>query len=281
MGFKGHFSGADAHTRAATKKQNFLFWLWQWGFTDSAVAGRLWGVGERATRNTLKALLKSGLIKTTYIDGLPVPVFFLSRVGAEVIESYVYEKNENWLQVKPIIFESSINNKQVQHDLLVQRVALDLAGQGDDIQFSNDRFIRAKEIKLFKSNSKIPDAVLRLNENIFYIEIVQSLPKPDELKRLLWLYADRFNTLQTKNKPLFSVVFASTKGWVLEAIENASNEEKIGPWRYDRDKKRWFEMPDSEAGEGVCFITQDFWDCVQLMNLKHYEKSLYPSLLKG
>ena len=244
-------------------------WLWRWGIADRQTAGTIWGVGRSATFASIAAMKKLGLIEDARISGMPSPVLHMTPVGANLVEQYM---PDDWREIKPVIYSSRINAGQVQHDLLVQKMVLKI--KADD--YKNDRYYRRFPAHFFYKGGKIPDAVVFIKGQKIAIEVIENLPRPEEQKRLLWLYAEAHY-----KKRLNSVIFASTNPALLKRLKITA-KNGCGVWSYNSAQRRWYNIDSGKPqGDLRDFVDTNFINnAVRFRDLSEYTKSLYQVLIK-
>ena len=256
------FSGSDARDRAAQKRGDLLRWLWHWTFTDYHVIGQVWGTAAAATRNTIASMEKAGLVKRVNVSGIPMPIVYMTGAGAATAAPLI--AGTDWIDVPPVVHLSRLNLRQAQHDLLTQRMIVDI--NRPDAEYLNDRYCRYKGLSLFDHGKKFPDALVRIpGRNWWAIEVMETMPPPEERSRLLWLHAQAW-----KNGEIEGTVIGSTHPSFIELMEDLAAKHNEA-WIYMNESKRW-----AIHEHGVRYVTPEWRkSALRFKDLSRYTQTLF------
>lgn len=263
------FSGTQAAQRSSAKLHVLLKWLWRWKFADAEILGNLWGVSYRTTMQTLNKYEQDNLIGRIKCPGMPSSVFYLKSSGAVIAQQLM--SGSNWLNLKPRIYPSELGLKQVQHDLAVQYLVLDIRAaeikSGEQgLEVLNDRQMRFANIFLSDEVKKIPDALIKLpNKDVWAVEMVETMYRPFERKRVFWLHAKAANQGKIKG-----TIFASTLTNYVNLLRKTANAD-CGSWKYNKSQKRWINVD-----HGIKYVNKSYVENnLKFIDLSQYRAKLY------
>lgn len=234
------YSGDEALQRAAIKRGIVLRHLQKWEIADPYVISKLLDLRRTATFTTIQNMIGEGLIASHRVSGCPTPILHLTPAGASALHQVMY--GEPYLGMHSVVYPSKLNVSHVQHDLLVQRLVIDIEMSNDDVEVLSARQIvhydkQIGKVRLGKS-AKIPDALLIRDhedgQRLTAVEVQESAEPDPVAERKLSQYFEAI-----KNNEVYDVIYASTSLARLTQV-NRLWRRKLRQWWYNSDQKKWF-----------------------------------------
>lgn len=257
------FRGQEAQARRRDKRRAILGWLQRFGSTDVSIVARLLGASRSAAYKTMQQLASEKLIQPVPVDGCLATIYILTENGLAEAEVHGGSRTNceddgyDWLGVwAPVpVYPSRLAISHLQHDHLVQHVALDLierrqaladqakkaffmvGSYGFSIDEEGFDYVPSRTIQRATPanvgvKTKVPDLVFGLNLNegfpgaIIAVEVQQTYQRGDEASVDLSRYAQEIGGRNTR---LFKVIYASTRPTVL-AYYKARMTPELGFW---------------------------------------------------
>lgn len=270
------FQGRAAKTRQQDKRSKILEWMQRFGSTDQSVIGRLLGVSRSAAYKTIQQLeVSERLIQPVPVDGCLAKIYILTEAGraeAEVTNGpHLIADGYEWCEVwaRAPIYPSKLAISHIQHDHLVQHIALDLIEQrqaladearaaefwvdgyrfGIDevgIEYLPSRTIQKAPPQHVGVITKVPDLVLGLDINsgfpmaIVAVEVQQTYQREDDALIDLSRYAQEMGGKRTW---LFKVIYASTRPALLKFYRSKMTPQ-LGFWAPNAAGTGYYEDTD-------------------------------------
>lgn len=153
MAAQEKLNGMSPRQRNDEKRLQILTWTYRWGWTTAQIITDLLGLQRRGFAKQLvdRGLLKPITVaKSGGVKGVPSEVFVLTELGVNEVESMItLEYLDGYRQ--------GYNEQQVRHDLIAQKIVLQLLEQGFD-----DYMAPSEITSLLKSKkeAKYPDAMV-------------------------------------------------------------------------------------------------------------------------
>lgn len=241
------YSGDEALRRAAIKRGLILRYIKNWEFTDAPVISKLLDLKRTATFTTIQNMIDAGLIASHRVSGCPTAILHLTPAGASAVHQEMHD--DKYAGMQSVVYASKLNVSHVQHDLLVQRYAVNGLRKSDGIEVLSTRQIVYSGMQIGRkrlgASAKIPDALLvhqLADERRLTAIEVQESAEPDHVaERKLSQYFEAI-----KNKEVHGVVYASTSEARLEQV-NRIWRSKLRRWWYNAEQKKWFPSHHGEV----------------------------------
>lgn len=164
-----YLDGESPRERGAKKQRRVLEWLFRWGYSSADLINRVSG---QMKGGYAKGLVKKGLlIETETESGFPKNIYTLSESGLE--EASVFSKElYPYKEIDPY----KVNQFQIKHYLLAQKVTLDSIDNGIANDYETERMYSQEGDK---SGIKRPDVVWILKNGDKYAVEVELSAKWD------------------------------------------------------------------------------------------------------
>lgn len=234
------YSGDEALKRAAIKRGIILRHLHKWEFADAYVIALLLGLKRTATFTTIQNMIDAGLIASHRVSGCPTPILHLTPGGASVLHQAI--DGEAYSRMHSVVYPSKLNVAHVQHDLLVQRLVIDIEMSNDDTEALSARQIVHSEMQIGRArlgkSAKIPDALLIVDhedgQRLTAVEVQESAEPDHVAERKLFQYFEAI-----ANGEVYDVIYASTSMARINQV-NRLWRRQLREWWYNPEQKQWF-----------------------------------------
>jgi hypothetical protein len=245
-GSRIRFKGAAARQRQTEKRNRTLLHLLHWHYLNVYVLMALLEVKESAAEETLTDLIKAGLLQTIPTSASAGRVAMLTPAGYEVASQFFTAEQA---EVKVPVHPSRVRVDLINHNLIVQRSALDLRLSAiHDSGWDEGEVVIAPASHIqkhrFQPGDNIPDAqVWVAGHPPHEIEVQETYSQsfPRRLSRI----AERINSGEVD-----ACCIVSTNKSLLAHYEDIT-KHRLKRWFYSSGQKRWYEERDSRSPYGA------------------------------
>lgn len=297
------FQGRAARARQQDKRSQILEWMQRFGSTDQSIIERLLGISRSAAYKTIQQLeATEKLIQCVPVDGCLAKIYILTAAGraeAEVANGPHLEPDDyawcyGWARAP--IYPSKLPISHIQHDHLVQHIALDLIehrqtlteearkaeffvdsyGFGIDeigYDYVPSRTIQKSGLPQVGIRTKVPDLVFGLDLSsgfpsaLIAVEVQQMYQSEDDASADLSRYAQEMGNKQTW---LFKVIYASTRPALLKYYQSKMTPQ-LGFWAPNAAGNGYYENTDRPSP-----ATPKIIERFEFRDISHLHKIYYP-----
>lgn len=213
-----------------------LMHLQRWGIADLPAMKRVWDVSESRTKTQLRVMHQAGLIGKARFSSSPVVVIHMTKAGHELLMAHRGEvlAEQGLGDFRPPIYPSTINEKQIAHELLAAEAAAIVVDwireECPDHQVRVERTgpeMRASEFGYRYQDypKKIPDALVTVehasgHEARWAVELQESYESTKVKEHVLWVYSHALRAKAIDGLYYFSTIPALAESYrtCLESI---------------------------------------------------------------
>lgn len=270
--YRGTHGGSQARPRAIEKIQIALLWMYQCEITDMNTLAMLLGLGDSARDALWRSLKKLGYISGLWVSGCPSRIIHLTHKGRRYIQPSVAGKH--YASVPVAVSPSKLNLRHVQHDLLVQRFAIEQLLKDEGLQVTFARQIRRQKLELGRgvpnTGLKVPDAYFarpsQARSGRAAVEIQQS-PEPDLVaERKLSQYAEAYSRGEI-NGLLYVTAVPSIQKHMIKIADG-----EVRAFSYNDDQHRWY------IRDSICSpLTPEIRKKMYFLKIMRFDYGLYPT----